>query len=65
MAYTFGTWGLYTREVKLRTSGVTQRIFFFAKNKPKSGTPTDLPNGYTVDVSDRTGMPYLRKAQST
>ncbi|HVL48385.1 MAG TPA: hypothetical protein VM889_07505 [Candidatus Thermoplasmatota archaeon] len=62
MAYTFGSWSLYTREVKLRTSGVTQRIFYFAKNKPASGMPTDLPAGYTVDVSTRTGMPYLRKA---
>ncbi|HUR69044.1 MAG TPA: hypothetical protein VM370_07335 [Candidatus Thermoplasmatota archaeon] len=45
----------------LRNDNGTQRIYFFAKNEPRSGSPATLPNGYKVEVSDRTGMPLLRK----
>jgi hypothetical protein len=65
MAYSFGDWGLYTRDVMLRTHGKTQRIYYFSKGAPKSGSPTDLPPGYVVGVSTRTGMPYLKKAAAS
>lgn len=60
MAYTYEGWTLYKRDVKLR-SGKIQTIYFFSKRTPKSGEPCDLPNGYTVGVNKRTGLPYLKK----
>lgn len=59
--YHFGEYTLYHRDVVLRNDNGTQRIYFFAKGEPKSGAPTQLPNGYRVEVSPRTGMPLLRK----
>lgn len=53
---------LYTRNVELST-GRTQTIFFFAKSRPKSGRPAPLPDGYTVERNDRTGLPYLRRTE--
>ena len=59
--YHFGEYSLYARDVVLKNDNGTQRIYFFAKNTPKSGAPAPLPNGYRVEVSQRTGMPLLRK----
>ena len=51
---------LYSRAVTLK-GGRQQTIYFFAKGKPKSGNPTDLPNGYEVATTTRTGLPILRR----
>jgi hypothetical protein len=61
MAYKQGEYTLHTMKVKLR-GGKAQQIYFFSKGKPKSGTPCDKPNGYTVGVNKKTGLPYLKKA---
>ena len=58
--YTFGLYTLYTELVHLK-NGKNQVIYFFSKKTPKSGTPTILPEGYHVKVSDRSGLPYLKK----
>ncbi len=58
--YTYGPYTLYTELVLLR-NGKNQIIYFFSKRKPKSGTPTTLPDGYLVEVSKRSGLPYLKK----
>ena len=58
--YTYGLYTLYTELVHLR-NGKNQIIYFFSKRKPKSGTPTTLPEGYLVEVSKRSGLPYLKK----
>jgi hypothetical protein len=58
--YTYGLYTLYTELVHLR-NGKKQVIYFFSKHSPKSGTPTTLPRGYHVEVSDRSGLPYLKK----
>jgi len=60
MVYTHQGWNLYTRNVKLK-GGRMQTIYFFSKRKPKSGTQCDMPNGYSVGVNKRTGLPYLKK----
>lgn len=64
MAFTYESKGkkytLYTRDVKLK-GGKTQTIYFFSARKPKSGRPTEKPNGYTVKVNRRTGLPFLKK----
>ncbi|MHB8603946.1 MAG: hypothetical protein ACYDCK_01725 [Thermoplasmatota archaeon] len=56
-----GIWNLYTREVTLN-GGRKQVIFFFSRGKPKSGKQTDMPKGYKVLVTKRTGLPVLKKA---
>lgn len=65
MAYMYrtdkGDWTLYNRQVKLN-GGRNQTIYFFARDTPKSGTPAELPTGYTVMVATKTGLPILRKA---
>lgn len=61
--YTYGLYTLYTEMVHLR-NGKKQVIYFFSKHPPKSGSPTALPRGYHVEVSDRSGLPYLKKDES-
>ncbi len=60
MTYTYEGWTLYTRDVKLK-GGRNQTIYFFSKNKPKSGSPCEKPANYSVGVNKRTGLPYLKK----
>jgi hypothetical protein len=60
MAYTHEGWTLYTRNVKLK-GGRNQTIYFFSKRSPKSGSPCEMPTGYSVGVNKRTGLPYLKK----
>lgn len=61
MAFTKDGYTLHTREVKLK-GGRPQTIYFFAKSKPKSGRPCDMPVGYKIGKNPRTGLPYLKKA---
>jgi hypothetical protein len=58
--YTYGLYTLYTELVLLK-NGKNQIIYFFSKRKPKSGTPAVFPEGFTVEVSERSGLPYLKK----
>jgi len=58
--FRYGEYTLYKRDVTLK-SGMTLTIYFFSKRIPKSGTPTSLPDGYTVGVSEQSKMPYLKK----
>ncbi|MFA5102664.1 MAG: hypothetical protein WC525_05880 [Candidatus Thermoplasmatota archaeon] len=58
--YIYGLYTLYSKLVHLK-NGKNQLIYFFSKKPPKSGTPTTLPQGYHVQVSDRSGLPYLKK----
>ncbi len=59
--YTYKDYTLYKRDVKLKNKNGMVTIHFFSKHKPKSGTPTYLPEGYTVGVNKRSKMPYLKK----
>lgn len=65
MAYTYSTskgdWTLYNRQVQLN-GGRHQTIYYFSRGEPKSGAPAELPQGYTVMVAERTGLPILKKA---
>ena len=51
------TYYLHTKEVTLR-GGRIQRIFFFSKDPSGS---IDMPEGYEVVESKRTGLPLLKK----
>ncbi len=58
--YKYGDYTLYSKLVRLK-NGKIQIIYFFSKMKPKSGTPTLLPVGFEVEMSKRSGLPYLKK----
>jgi len=60
MAFVHDGWTLYKREVTLK-GGRKQTIYFFSKRDPKSGTPCEKPDGYTVGVNKHTGLPFLKK----
>ena len=60
--FRYGEWTLYVRMVRLKNDEKGERpIYFFSKKVPKSGTPTAMPEGYEVGISDRSSMPYLQK----
>lgn len=61
MPYEHNGYTLYSRDVDLKNGG-KQTIYFFSKDDPKSGSQSELPDGYEVGVNDSTGLPYLRKA---
>ena len=60
MVFKFYNWTLYTRDVQLK-GGRSITIYFFSTRVPKSGTACDMPEGHTVGVNKRTGLPYVRK----
>ncbi|AKM78842.1 MAG: hypothetical protein UX85_C0004G0147 [Candidatus Beckwithbacteria bacterium GW2011_GWB1_47_15] len=65
MAYSYKnskgvTYYLHYKDVTLR-GGKKQRIYFFARDV-RSGALDDLPSGYEVMETKRTGMPVLKKA---
>lgn len=53
------TYYLHSREVVLK-NGRKQRIFFFARDV-RDGVLYELPEGYEVVETQRTGMPVLKK----
>ena len=65
MAYSYKngkdqTYYLHTRDVKLK-NGRVQRIYFFARDV-RPGSLDEVPAGYKVVETQRTGMPVLKKA---
>ncbi|NCN03792.1 MAG: hypothetical protein GW942_01815 [Candidatus Pacebacteria bacterium] len=54
------TYYLHTREVTLK-NGRVQRIYFFARDV-RDDVMFELPAGYMVIETERTGMPVLKKA---
>jgi hypothetical protein len=65
MAYSYKnskgqTYILHTREVVLK-NGRKQRIYFFARDE-RAGALDEVPQGYKVVETKRTGMPVLKKA---
>lgn len=64
MAYSYtndegNTYYLHKKEVDLR-GGRTQTIYYFA-GEEKDGAIDEIPDGYHVVESDRTGLPLLKK----
>ena len=52
---------LHTKEVTLK-NGRKQTIYFFAREE-REGSLSEVPAGYTVVETIRTGMPVLKKAK--
>ncbi|MGD9129873.1 MAG: hypothetical protein PVJ09_05295 [Candidatus Woesebacteria bacterium] len=55
------TYYLHTREVTLK-NGRVQRIYFFARDI-RDGALEEVPAGYMVVETKRTGMPVLKKTE--
>lgn len=55
------TYYLHTREVTLK-NGRVQRIYFFARDI-RDGALADVPAGYEVMETKRTGMPVLKRSK--
>jgi hypothetical protein len=54
------TYYLHTRQVTLK-NGRVQTIYFFARDI-RDGAIPEVPEGYMVVETKRTGMPVLKKA---
>lgn len=54
------TYYLHTRTVTLK-NGRQQKIFFFARDQ-REGLLEEVPEGYQIVETKRTGMPVLKKA---
>lgn len=54
------TYYLHTRQVTLK-NGRVQTIYFFAR-EVRDGALSEVPAGYQVVETQRTGMPVLKKA---
>ncbi|MFQ5721752.1 MAG: hypothetical protein ACE5GI_04615 [Candidatus Aminicenantales bacterium] len=50
---------LHFKDVNLK-GGRTQRIYYFARDV-RAGSLDDVPEGYKVIETERTGMPILKK----
>jgi hypothetical protein len=61
-AYKHGDFTLYKKDIKTAT-GKIRPIHFFSKKPPEAGEAVQLPDGYTVKVHKRTGLPYLKKTK--
>ena len=54
------TYYLHCKDVKLK-NGREQRIYYFARDQ-RDGYLQEIPAGYQVMETKRTGMPVLKKA---
>lgn len=50
---------LHSKDIILRGSGKKQTIYFFSR---KDSGGIDLPSGYKIVESQRTGLPVLKKS---
>lgn len=55
------TYFLHSKDVTLRGSGKKQTIYFFSKSAGDGGLE-QLPSGYQVVESQRTGLPVLKRS---
>ena len=67
MAYTYTnskgqSYILHYKDVKLK-NGRVQRIYYFARDE-RDGALAEVPEGYEVVETKRTGMPVLRKVRA-
>jgi hypothetical protein len=62
MGYSFEEWILYKADIKLKDNE-RRTLHFFSKRTPRRGILCDLPKGFTVNVNERTGLPYLKRRE--
>ena len=57
------TYYLHSKDVTLK-NGREQTIYFFARDVREEGALEEVPAGYEVVETKRTGMPVLRKIKA-
>jgi hypothetical protein len=57
------TYYLHSKDVTLK-NGREQTIYFFARDVREEGALQEVPAGYEVVETKRTGMPVLRKIKA-
>ena len=63
MTYEYEGWKLYRREI-IRQNCNRETVYFFSKRIPPKGSIIcDLPDGHTVKVMKRTGLPIVVKKE--
>ncbi len=55
------TYFLHERKVSLRGNNRLQTIYFFAREVKPEGSLDQVPDGYEVRETERTGLPVLGK----
>lgn len=58
--YKFGEYNLYKKEI-LISNEKSRIVHFFSKTKPDDSKSATLPEGYTVKINKKTGVPYIKK----
>ena len=58
MGYSFEKWSLYKAVVKFKDNKI-RTLHFFSRWIPRRGISCDKPEGFTVRVNKRTGLPYI------
>lgn len=53
---------LHSKKVELRGGGRTQVIYYFAKSAG-AGAIDEIPQGFKIKESERTGLPFLTKSK--
>lgn len=65
MQYAYEGWYLYSKDVCLKNSPHTFKIYFFSRKQPKSGTAVSTEAfqamNAVVKENQRTGMPYIKR----
>lgn len=56
--YVHGAFTLYARPL----TGGGPPVYFFSRNRPKTGAPAPLPEGHVVVEDAHTGVPRIKKA---
>ena len=60
MSFVYKKWKLYKGNVKLN-DGRSEITYLFSRRKPRKCKPCGLPEGYTIALNERTGLPFLEK----
>jgi hypothetical protein len=59
MAYKFRDWTLYKGLIDINEDTQIAK-YFFSRWTPNKGEPSDLPEGYEVELNERTGIPFIK-----
>jgi hypothetical protein len=58
--YPYAGYKLYRKHLRIGGKEI-RTVHFFSKDVPEDSEPALLPDGYTVQVNEKTGVPYIKK----
>ncbi len=58
--YPYAGYRLYRKHLRIGGKEI-RTVHFFSKDVPEESEPASLPDGYTVQVNEKTGVPYIKK----